>query len=280
MVEVPDIPGLRLQGEIGGSGTSVVYLAEDLLLRRRVVVKLLRPGVADDPVMRERFLVAARMVAGLDHPHVSRVLSAGLLGGQDGPPYVVFVHVHGSDLQAQLDEDGPFPPMRISEVVDQVASALDHVHARGLVHRDVKPRNVLVATRAGGHCYLSDFGIAAEARAPGGSGRFRPERSAGSPGYAAPEQVAGFATDHRADVYSLGAFVLACATGVQPWRLSEEPGLRERVHAALPGAAPVLAAVLDRAMAPRPEARYGTCGDLAAAVRGWAASAPRRPGRR
>ncbi|OLR91907.1 serine/threonine-protein kinase [Actinokineospora bangkokensis] len=274
-MEVPDIPGMRVHGEIGGSGTNVVYLAEDRLLGRRVVVKTLRRGVADDPRVRERFLSTTRMAAGLDHPHVTRVLSAGLLGGPGGPPYAVYQHVHGSDMQHVLDEEGPLRPARIADVVDQLASALDHVHAWGLVHRDVTPRNVLVAPRANGHCYLSDFGIALEARVPGSSDQPRPERSAGSPGYAAPEQLAGLPTDHRADVHSLGALVLVCATGVQPWRLAEEPGLREWVRARLPGDGEVLAGVLDRAMHRDPAARYSTCQELATAVRAWAGAPPR-----
>ncbi|PWW66620.1 serine/threonine-protein kinase [Actinokineospora spheciospongiae] len=270
-MDTPHVPGYRVHGEIGGSGISVVYLAEDLLLARRVAIKLLRPAVAHEDRLRARFLGEARMAAGLDHPHITRVLSAGEAGGS---LYVVLAYVHGSDLQSLLDEEGPCTPARTAEVVGQVASALDHVHAWGLVHRDVKPRNVLVATRAGGHCFLSDFGIATPARTPGTAAQARPERSAGSPGYGAPEQLAGLPADHRADVYSLGALVLACATGVEPWRLEEEPGLRERVHAALPGDGAALSAVIRRAMAPRPEDRFATCGELATAVRRWA-DAPR-----
>jgi serine/threonine protein kinase len=245
-VGVPEIPGFRVHGEIGGSGISAVYLADDELLARRVAVKVLRPSVAADPHMRTRFLREARTLASLDHPHI----------------------VHGSDLQTVLDEHGPLAPHRTAEVVRQIASALDHVHARGLVHRDVKPHNVFVARRSADRCYLADFGIATPARQPGSSALGRPDRSAGSPGYGAPEQLAGLPADHRADVFSLGALTLACLTGMHPWRLTDGSVRWDQVRAVLPSAA---ADIIQTAMAHAPDDRYPACAVFSQELDAWAA---------
>jgi len=264
-VGVLEIPGFRVHGEIGGSGISAVYLADDELLARRVALKVLRPSVAADPHMRARFLREARTLAALDHPHITTVYGAGEVVGS---PYVVLAYVHGADLQNVLDEHGPLAPHRTVEVVRQIASALDHVHSHCLVHRDVKPHNVLVARRAGDRCYLADFGIAAPARQPDSSALGRPDRSAGSLGYGAPEQLAGLPADHRADVFSLGALTLACLTGIQPWRLADGLVRWDQVRAVLPSAA---ADIIQTAMASPPDDRYPTCIAFSRELDSWAA---------
>lgn len=264
-MDVPRIPGFRVHGEIGGSGVSAVFLADDEFLGRRVALKVLRPSVAADPHFRARFLREARTLAALDHPHITTVHGAGEVAGS---PYVVLAYVHGADLQDVLDEHGPLAPHRAAEVVRQISSALDHVHSHCLVHRDVKPHNVLVARRAGDRCYLADFGIAAPARQPGSSALGRPERSAGSPGYGAPEQLAGLPADHRADVFSLGALTLACLTGMQPWRLADGSVRWDQVRVVLPSAA---VDIIRKAMAAEPDDRYPTCAAFSREVDAWAA---------
>ncbi|MFF5209070.1 serine/threonine-protein kinase [Streptosporangium sp. NPDC000396] len=264
------LPGHRIKGELHRSMTSVVYLAEDVRLGRRVAVKALRPAYSRDEMFRRRFLREWRTTAGLSHPHVMPVYGVGESGGS---LYAVMPYIHGGDLWALLESNGPLTLEHAVSVVAQTGEALDYLHAQGLVHRDVKPENILVDTRSGRRCYLSDFGIAtgeASTRRPGTglTGYF-----VGSLGYMAPEQITAQVVDRRSDVYALGCVLYACLTTMAPFQ-EHEPALgshRRARHPSLAALRPDLPPQIDRvvakAMAADPRARYSGCGELAEALR-------------
>src|SRR5262245_61753887 len=186
----------------------VVYLATDLRLERKVALKLVAPEIADDARFRERFLRESRLAASLDHSHIVPVHAAG---ETDGQLWIAMRYVQGTDLRTLLDEEGPLEPARAIELCSQIGEALDAAHAHGLVHRDVKPANVLV-TQEGGeeHCYLSDFGLA---RRPETTEIAGGAHLSGTIDYTAPEQTAREPLDHHADVYSLGCVLYECLVG-------------------------------------------------------------------
>src|ERR1700736_3095053 len=188
-----ELIGYRIEAVLGQGGMSVVYLAEDLRLRRRVALKLLAPALAQDEAFRERFLVESELAASLDHPNVVPIYAAG---EADGRLFIAMRYVEGSDLKELLRE-GPLSAERTVDLCAQVAAALDFAHERGLVHRDVKPSNVLVDGR--GHAYLADFGLTRRLAEP----RVAEPGLFGTIDYVAPELIRGEDVDGRADVYSL-----------------------------------------------------------------------------
>ena len=194
-----ELAGYRLEALIGHGGMGVVYRAHDLALDRDVALKLLAPHLADDVSFRERFLRESRLAASLEHPNVVPIHDAGEI---DGQLYIAMRLVDGTDLK-QLLREGPLDPARAIHIVEQIAGALDAAHARGLVHRDVKPSNVLLDEHE--HAYLADFGLSrylGEAGAALGA-----ENSLGTIDYVAPEQIRGEEIDGRADVYALGCLL-------------------------------------------------------------------------
>src|ERR1044071_7193155 len=194
-----ELAGYRLEALLGRGGMGVVYRAHDLALDRDVALKLLAPHLADDVSFRERFLTESRVAASLEHPNVVPIHDAGEI---DGQLYIVMRLVEGSDLKAVMRE-GPLEPARAVRIVEQIAGALDAAHACGLVHRDVKPSNVLLDERE--HVYLTDFGLTrrlADLGIPGEHGL-----SLGTPAYVAPEQIVGEEVDGRADLYSLACLL-------------------------------------------------------------------------
>lgn len=193
---------------LGRGGMAVVLEGRDLLLERPVAVKVLS-DVEDDERAHERFVAEARLLARLHHPRLVTVLDAGTV---DGRPHIVMELVPGSDLAAVLRE-GPLPPDRVARLGAEVAEALAHAHAAGIVHRDVKPGNVLVEDS--GHVRLADFGIARLAEAT--TRHTRTGTVIGSPVYLAPEQVAGEAVTTATDLYSLGLLLLEALTGEPPF---------------------------------------------------------------
>jgi len=266
----------RIEARLGSGGMGVVYRATDTRLGRPVALKMLAPERAADPAFRERFLREGRLAAALDHPHVVTVYEAD---ETDGVLYLAMRYVPGPDLGTLLAREGPLAPGRAVELVAQVADALDAAHAAGLVHRDVKPANILVVPGhdrgSVGDAYLTDFGLTKPADSASGAGLTLAGQFVGTPGYVAPEQIEGkVPVDHRADVYALGCVLYNALTGSIPyprdstmavlWAHVWEPP--PHVSEARPGLAP-FDAVLERALAKDPAARFQTAGSLAAAAR-------------
>src|SRR4051794_38980624 len=194
-----ELAGYRVDRVLGRGGMGVVYRATDLALERPVALKLIAEEFAADLEFRERFKRESRLAASIRHPHVVTIFRAG---EHDGVLYVAMELIEGEDLRAMLQAEGALAPARAVGIVTQVASALDAAHAKALVHRDVKPGNVLLAPGADGpDAYLTDFGLSKNTASASGvtvSGTF-----VGTVDYASPEQLHGARVDARADVYSL-----------------------------------------------------------------------------
>ncbi len=262
-----EFAGFRLERELGRGGMGVVYLAEHVHLGRRVALKFLGPGLAETDDFRERFVRESRLAASLHHPNIVTVYDAG---EADGRLYIAMQYVDGTDLATVLSEEGALAPERALAILEQIASALDAAHAEGLVHRDVKPANILMRD---GHAYLTDFGLTkrtTSATSLTATGQF-----VGTAQYMAPEQIMGESVDGRADIYALGCILFHCLTGVPPFdrensvaviyaHLSEPPPAASAVRPELPAA---LDAVIARAMAKAADDRYPTGAALAEATR-------------
>ena len=262
-----ELLGYRVEEVIGRGGMGVVYLAFDLRLKRRVALKMIAPDLALDERFRERFARESELVMSLEHPNVVPIHDAGEL---DGQLYLAMRHVEGTDLRALLRSEGALAPGRAVAIANQVAHALDAAHARGLVHRDVKPSNVLLDESE--HVYLADFGLTR--RLTDNGARVGDARSLGTPAYLAPEQIEAGPVDGRSDVYSLGCLLYECLTGEPPFvgpsrlavawaHLEEEP---PSVSARKRGLPEALDAVIRKAMAKEPEERYATCAEFVAAA--------------
>jgi class 3 adenylate cyclase/ABC-type transport system substrate-binding protein/tRNA A-37 threonylcarbamoyl transferase component Bud32/streptogramin lyase len=266
------IAGYRIEAVLGHGSMGTVYSALDTGLDRRVALKVLTPELYRDERFRERFLRESKLAASLEHPHIVPIYAAG---EADGSLYLAMRYIEGRDLSALLKSLGRLDPERVLAIVRQVASALDVAHARGLVHRDVKPANILV-TRHGGegedYAYLCDFGLAKHASTV--SSLTGSRAIVGTVDYLAPEQIEGKPVDGRVDVYALGCVLYECLTGVPPFERGNElaallahvndppPVLSER-RAELPEA---LDGVLVTALAKDRDLRYGTCAELVEAV--------------
>ena len=266
-----ELAGYRIESLLGRGGMGDVYLSRDRRLKRRVALKLLAPNLGADGRFRERFLRESELAASIDHPNITPVYEAGEV---DGLLYIAMRYVEGEDLKSLLAAEGRLEPGRALALLDQVAVALDAAHARGLVHRDVKPGNVLVTALAGReHVYLSDFGLtkhADEETSLTESGQFF-----GTADYVAPEQIAGGEIDGRADVYSLGCVLYECLAGQVPF---EDSGMVRLLFAHLQEPPPALTehrpelpagidAVIATAMAKDAGDRYATCSELVDAAR-------------
>jgi hypothetical protein len=269
-----ELAGYRIVEPIGRGGTSVVYLAEHVRLGRPAALKLLAP-VLGEAGFRERFLRESQLAASIDHPSILPVYDAG---EEDGFLYIAMACVDGSDLKTLLAEEGPLPLRRALRIVGQIGSALDAAHARGLVHRDVKPANILVGD--GDRAYLSDFGVVKELAS---NGTTRTGTFVGTIEYCAPEQIEGRAVDGRADVYALACVLYECLTGEPPFhRPSEVAVLNAHLHAPPPklhGQPGGLDAVVAKALSKSPLDRYATCVEFLAAARAAAAERRVHPGR-
>ncbi len=267
--------GYRIESVIGRGGMGVVYLAHQLRLDRHVALKVIAPELAQDAAFRTRFERESRLAASIDHPNVVPIHEAGEV---DGLLYIAMRYVRGTDLKALLAE-GPLEPARAIAIVSQVAAALDAAHASGLVHRDIKPGNVLVEQTPGGErAYLSDFGLTK--RVSSTSGITETGFIVGTLDYIAPEQVQGAAVDARTDVYALACLLFHAVSGRVPFERDNDMA-KMYAHANLPApslleaaphAPPALESVVGRGLAKDPGERYASAGDLGraaeAAVRG------------
>ncbi|HEY6792449.1 MAG TPA: serine/threonine-protein kinase, partial [Trebonia sp.] len=270
-------PGSRIAGyvieeQVGAGGMAVVFRARDEVLGRVTALKVLSPTLIADQEFRTRFLRESRAIAAVDEPHIVPVYAAG---EADGVLYIATRFVAGGDLSSLLRRNGgPLEPGRAADLIVQVAAALDAAHQIGLVHRDVKPGNVLIETRPGRpeHAYLSDFGLTKAASGTTGltvTGMFL-----GTPDFCAPEQITGRPVDGRADQYALACVAFSLLTGAVPYHREQTiatlfahlndpiPALASR-NSGLPAAAdPVMA----RALAKEPVNRFASCGEFASAL--------------
>jgi WD40 repeat protein len=267
-----ELAGYRIESLLGWGGMSVVYVAEDLRLKRKVALKLLAASLAEDESFRKRFLRESELAASIDHPNIVPIFEAGTT---EDLLFIAMRYVEGRDLK-ELLQQGRLDPTDAIGILAQVASALDAAHARGLVHRDVKPSNVLLDAGArpdgSDHVYLADFGLMKRVSEEAGIGD--DGQLLGTIDYVAPEQIAGEEIDGRADVYSLGCVLYECLVGQPPFRddsdiavvfahLESEPPAPSARRPELPVA---LDAVIARALAKEPEQRYPSCREFARAA--------------
>ena len=260
--------GHRIDGIVGRGGMGVVYRATDLTLDRQVALKLIAPGVAGDDEFRARFERECRVAASLDHPHVVPIFHAGREGDR---LYVTMRYVEGTDLRALLAEQGRLEPQRAVALIAQVAGALDEAHRHGLVHRDVKPGNILIGSHEGAErAFLTDFGVTKQRTAA--EDLTRTGMAVGTADFMSPEQARGGDVDGRADVYSLGCVLFRALSGQVVFdRDSDLDKLWAHVHEPPPALLDVrpelpeaLGAAVARALAKDPDARPQTAGELAA----------------
>jgi DNA-binding beta-propeller fold protein YncE len=279
------IASYQLEERLGQGGMAVVFRAYDSRLDRRVALKLMAPGFSDDDAFRQRFMQESRAAAAVDDPHIIPVFEAG---EANGVLFLAMRLVRGGDVRSLIDRNGPLPPARAAEIVAQVASALDAAHARGLVHRDVKPANMLLeaaqAPDRPDHVYLSDFGLTKTSLAASGltaTGQFM-----GTVEYVAPEQIESRPLDGRCDQYALACSAFEMLCGEPPFRreqsisvlyahLSEPP---PQVRLRRPELPDDIEAVLAKALSKAPADRYATCGEFASALRAALGSAGSGPG--
>jgi hypothetical protein len=260
------IAGYRVIESLGRGGMGVVYLAEQVALGREVALKVIAPELAEDEDFRERFKRESRLAASIDHPNVITVHEAG---EADGVLFLAMRYVAGEDLRKLIRREGALDPPRAAGLVAQVGGALDAAHAAGLVHRDVKPANVLVSRGVEGeHAYLSDFGLTKHVTSAGGL--TRTGQWVGTLDYVSPEQVDGRPVDARSDVYALGCVLYETLTGRVPFpRDSDLAKLYAHAQqtppplsSVRPGLPPALEDVVLGALAKDPDERPQSAGDL------------------
>jgi len=264
----------RIESLIGQGGMGVVYLAQHLRMStRKAAIKVLAENLASDEEFRERFIRESDLAGSLDHPNIIPVYDAD---ETNGLLYIAMRFVEGTDLKAVLEQEGRLHAGRTLAVLEQVASALDFAHERGLVHRDVKPGNIMIEARHSDanpeRVFLADFGLVKRINSQSKlthTGYF-----IGTLDYAAPEVFRGGELDGRADVYALGCVLFECLSGSAPFpgtvesvmygHLMNEPPILSSERPDLP---PSLDGVVQRALAKSKEDRYPTCHALVTAAR-------------
>jgi hypothetical protein len=279
-----EFAGYSIESRIGRGGMGILYLAVEPGLERQVALKLIAPEAAADEVFARRFAEESRIAASIEHPNVVPIYAAGEEGGV---PWIAMRYVRGSDLGRWIQREGRLKPAQAVALIAQVGNGLDAIHAAGLVHRDVKPANVLLSGEPGDdHAYITDFGVARNVATQ--SGLTQTGRFVGTLDYVAPEQISGEPIDARVDVYALGCLLFKLLTGEVPFPREGEAA-RLYAHLNDPPPAPSLYApevsmalddVVARAMSKSPGDRFPSAGDLGraaqAALSGTAISAPER----
>jgi serine/threonine protein kinase len=279
-----EFAGYRIERRLGRGGMGILYLALEPGLQRRVALKLIAPEVGTDEVFARRFAEESRIAASIEHPNVVPIYAAGEEGGV---PWIAMRYVAGSDLGRRIAREGHLDPVEAVALIAQVGNGLDAIHAAGLVHRDVKPANVLLGGEANSaHAYITDFGVARNIATE--SGLTQTGRFVGTLDYVAPEQISGEPIDARADVYALGCLLFKLLTGEVPFpregeaarlyaHLNDPPPAPSLYATAVP---PALDDVVVRAMAKPPGDRYLSAGDLGraaqAALSGTGVALPER----
>ncbi len=277
-----EFAGYRIERRLGRGGMGILYLAVEPGLDRHVALKLIAPEAAADEVFARRFAEESRIAASIEHPNVVPIYAAGEEGGV---PWIAMRYVAGSDLGRRLAGEGKLEPSEAVALVAQVGAGLDAIHAVGLVHRDVKPANVLLSGEPGSeHAYITDFGVARNVATE--SGLTQTGRFVGTLDYVAPEQISGGPLDARVDVYALGCLLFKLLTGEVPFPREGEAA-RLYAHLNDPPPAPSLYVpelpmalddVVIRAMSKSPGDRYPSAGDLGraaqASLSGAAVSVP------
>lgn len=262
-----ELAGYRIVRFVDRGGMGAVYEATQLSLERRVALKFISPRLGDDERFRQRFRREARSGAAIDHPNILPVYEAGEL--PSGSLFLALRFVDGPDLRSLLQERGPLDVVETVAIMTQVANALDAAHERGLVHRDVKPANVLLESHEHGwHAYLADFGLAKPNE--DSDEHTQPGEMLGTVDYMAPEQINGSQLDRRADVYSFGCMVYRCLTAEPPYkRETRTATLLAHVNAPVPVPSETIAGlpnpldvVVARAMEKDPDKRANSAGAL------------------
>jgi serine/threonine protein kinase len=268
-----EIAGYRIESVIGRGGMAVVYRAEDTRLGRKVALKLLTPALAENEQFQQRFIRESRLAASLDHPNIVPIYEAG---EAEGRLFIAMRYVPGGDLKALIAQEGGLPPARILRLFVQIGDALDAAHVLGLVHRDVKPGNILVTSVVEhsshahpDHVYLTDFGLTKRTSSLSGSltgtGHFL-----GTVDYVSPEQIQGAPVGPSTDMYSLGCLLYECLTGQLPFHRDDDAAVLwahlvtspPPIAVARPDLPPEVNDVVARAMAKDPEDRYDSCHEL------------------
>ncbi|MER5646926.1 serine/threonine-protein kinase [Streptosporangium sp. NPDC002524] len=267
-----EMAGYQIEDIIGKGGMAVVYLAIDPRLNRRVALKILNPLLGEDDRFRQRFVLESRTVASIDHPNIIPIYEADT--ADDGTLYIAMRYVDGPDLRKLFYDRGPMPVSQVSRIFAQVAAALDTAHAHDLVHRDVKPANILIAGHTeGDHAYLTDFGITKHRTSI--SGLTQTNQFIGTPRYMSPEQINKEHIDGRCDQYGLACVVYEALSGRLPFQRDNEIALLWAHLAETPTPITTLRpelplevdGVMMRALAKSPEQRYDTCGQFIADLR-------------
>ena len=272
----------RVERLLARGGMGVIYEAHQLSLQRRVALKLIAPGTIADDRARARFEREARAAMELEHPNLVRVHAAG---EDDGVLFIAMRLIDGEDLGRIIARERPLEPARVARLMEQVAAGLDAAHGRGLVHRDVKPANVMVEVLPGRkeRCYVVDFGVAF---LRDGTALTQTGKWVGTPAYVAPEQLLGEPVDARTDVYALAAVCFHALTGEPPFRSEHEAGVLyahlnsppPRASELAAGLSPDVDAVISRALSKSPAARFASAGEFAVALARAIEGAGRAPG--
>ena len=279
-----EFAGYRVEQRLGRGGMGILYLALEPGLERRVALKLIAPEAVADEVFAKRFAEESRIAASIEHPNVVPIYAAG---EEDGVPFIAMRYVAGADLARRLAREGRLEPAVAVELIAQIGNGLDAIHAAGLIHRDVKPANVLLSGGAGAeHAYITDFGVARNVATE--SGLTQTGRFVGTLDYVAPEQISGSEIDARVDVYALGCLLFKLLTGEVPFP-KDGDAARLFAHLNDPPPAPSLYVpevsmalddVVIRAMSKTPDDRFPSAGDLGraaqAALRGERTMSPER----